>query len=212
MGQRERFILFLVGAALGVALLMAFNSRGNPQRDERKRVADALSLPGMYYDYAVQGKSFFGHYVLGERRIKLPNGGVRRELVTGGRNRFDAEGRALPQYAILIVEEYAPGVEPTETAAVAAVDFLYADRGDVRLKPGRTLPPAALPAAVKSQVEPSGGLSVSVDPLGLKGEAAFALADLLAALPKTTDAVESAALRRIDWRREVEQIKANSTR
>jgi hypothetical protein len=61
-------------------------------------------------------------------------------------------------------------------------------------------------------VEPSGGLSVSVDPLGLKGEAAFALADLLAALPKTTDAVESAALRRIDWRREVEQIKANSTR
>jgi len=55
MGQRERFILFLVGAALGVALLMAFNSRGNPQRDERKRVADALSLPGMYYDYAVQG-------------------------------------------------------------------------------------------------------------------------------------------------------------
>jgi hypothetical protein len=191
---------------------MAFNSRGNPQRDERKRVADALSLPGMYYDHAVQGKSFFGHYVLGERRTKLPNGGVRRELVTGGRNRFDAEGRVLPQYAILIVEEYAPGVEPTETAAVAAVDFLYADRGDVRLKPGRTLPPAALPAAVKSQVEPSGGLSVSVDPLGLKGEAAFALADLLAALPKTTDAVESAALRRIDWRREVEQIKANSTR
>jgi len=212
MGQRERFILFLVGAALGVALLMAFNSRGNPQRDERKRVADALSLPGMYYDYAVQGKSFFGHYVLGERRTKLPNGGVRRELVTGGRNRFDAEGRALPQYAILIVEEYAPGVEPTETAAVAAVDFLYADRGDVRLKPGRTLPPAALPPAVKSQVEPSGGLSVSVDPLGLKGEAAFALADLLAALTKTTDAVESASLRRIDWRREVEQIKANSTR
>lgn len=212
MGQRERFILFLVGAALGVALLMAFNSRGNPQRDERKRVADALSLPGMYYDYAVQGKSFFGHYVLGERRTKLPNGGVRRELVTGGRNRFDADGRALPQYAILIVEEYAPGVEPTETAAVAAVDFLYADRGDVRLKPGRTLPPAAWPATVKSQVEPSGGLSVSVDPLGLKGEAAFALADLLAALPKTTDAVESAALRRIDWRREVEQIKANSTR
>jgi len=212
MGQRERFILFLVGAALGVALLMAFNSRGNPQRDERKRVADALSLPRMYYDYAVQGKSFFGHYVLGERRTKLPNGGVRRELVTGGRNRFDADGRALPQYAILIVEEYAPGVEPTETAAVAAVDFLYADRGDVRLKPGRTLPPAALPPAVKSQVEPSGGLSVSVDPLGLKGEAAFALADLLAALTKTTDAVESAALRRIDWRREVEQIKANSTR
>ena len=212
MGQRERFILFLVGAALGVALLMAFNSRGNPQRDERKRVADALSLPGMYYDYAVQGKSFFGHYVLGERRTKLPNGGVRRELVTGGRNRFDADGRALPQYAILIVEEYAPGVEPAETAAVAAVDFLYADRGDVRLKPGRTLPPAALPPAVKSQVEPSGGLSVSVDPLGLKGEAAFALADLLAALPKTTDAVESASLRRIDWRREVEQIKANSTR
>ena len=212
MGQRERFILFLVGAALGVALLMAFNSRGNPQRDERKRVADALSLPGMYYDYAVQGKSFFGHYVLGERRTKLPNGGVRRELVTGGRNRFDADGRALPQYAILIVEEYAPGVEPAETAAVAAVDFFYADRGDVRLKPGRTLPPAALPPAVKSQVEPSGGLSVSVDPLGLKGEAAFALADLLAALPKTTDAVESASLRRIDWRREVEQIKANSTR
>ena len=118
----------------------------------------------------------------------------------------------LFQNRLLIIEEYAPGVEPAETAAVAAVDFFYADRGDVRLKPGRTLPPAALPATVKSQVEPSGGLSVSVDPLGLKGEAAFALADLLAALTKTTDAVESASLRRIDWRREVEQIKANSSR
>lgn len=212
MGQRERFILFLVGATLGVALLMAFNSRGNPQRDERKRVAEALSLPGMYYDYAVQGKSFFGHYVLGERRTKLPNGGVRRELVTGGRNRFDAEGRVMPQYAILVIEEYAPGVEPAETAAVAAVDFFYADRGDVRLKPGRTLPPGALPASVQPQAEPAGGLSVSVDPRSLKGETAFVLADLLAGLPKIADAVESAALRHIDWRREVEQIKANSTR
>ena len=118
----------------------------------------------------------------------------------------------MPQYAILIVEEYAPGVEPAETAAVAAVDFFYADRGDVRLKPGRALPPAALPASVQPQAEPSGGLSVSVDPRSLKGETAFALADLLAGLPKTADAVESAALRHIDWRREVEQIKANSTR
>ena len=53
---------------------------------------------------------------------------------------------------------------------------------------------------------------LSVDPRSLKGETAFALADLLAGLPKIADAVESAALRHIDWRREVEQIKANSTR
>jgi len=212
MGQRERFILFLVGAALGVALLMAFNARGNPQRDERKRVADALSLPGMYYDHAVQGKSFFGHYVLGERRTKLPTGGVRREVVTGGRNRFDADGRALPKYALLIVEQYAPGVEPSETATVAAVDFFYADRGEVRLKPGRTLAPGALPPAVKSVTDESGRLQLTVDAAGLQGGAAFFLADLLAGLPPAAEAVESAALTHVDWRREVEQIKANSSR
>ncbi|NBX34234.1 hypothetical protein EBR16_02540, partial [bacterium] len=170
MGQRERFILFLVGAALGVALLMAFNARGNPQRDERKRVADALSLPGMYYDYAVQGKSLFGHFVLAERRTKLPAGGTRREIVTGGRNRFDADGRALPQYALLVVEQYAPGVEPAETAAVASVDFFYADRGEVHLKAGRALPAGILPADVKSRADEQGRLQVTVDPQGLKGE------------------------------------------
>jgi hypothetical protein len=212
MGQRERFILFLVGAALGVALLMAFNARGNPQRDERKRVADALSLPGMYYDHAVQGKSLFGHFVLGERRTKLPDGGTRREIVTGGRNRFDPDGRPLPQYALLIVEQYAPGVEPAETAPVASVDFFFADRGEVRLKAGRALPAGALPTDVKPQAAEPGRVPVTVDPRGLKGDAAFRLADLLAALSKTTDAVESASLRRIDWRREVEQIKANSSR
>ena len=212
MGQRERFILFLVGAALGVALLMAFNARSNPQRDERKRVADALSLPGMYYDYAVQHKPFFGHYLLGERRTKLPDGGIRRELVTGGRNRFDAEGRALPQYAILVVEQYAPGVEPTETASVASVDFFYADRGEIRLKPGQALAPGALPVTVKSRPDAAGVLQVAVDPQGLKGVAAFALADVLAGLTKAAPAVESAALTHVDWRREVEQIKANSSR
>ena len=212
MGQRERFILFLVGAGLGVALLMAFNARGNPQRDERKRVAESLTLPGMYYDYALQHKSFFGHYVLGERRTKLADGGVRRELVTGGRNRFDADGRARPQYALLVVEQYAPGVEPAETASVASVDFFYADRGEVRLKPGRSLPAGVLPVAVRSLADELGVLHLSVDADGLKGDAAFRLADLLAGLTKATDAVESAALSHVDWRREVELIKANSTR
>lgn len=212
MGQRERFILFLVGAALGVALLMAFNARSNPQRDERKRVADALSLPGMYYDYAVQGKSFFGHYVLAERRTKLPSGGVRRELVTGGRNRRDADGRDLPPYALLIVEHYAPGVEPAETAPVASVDFFYADRGELRLKPGRILPADSLPVGVKAQAGEPGRLQVTVDAASLKGAAAFFLVDLLAGLPKAVEAVESAEPRHVDWRREVEQIKANSSR
>ncbi len=212
MGQRERFILFLVGAALGVALLMAFNARGNPQRDERKRVADALSLPGMYYDHAVQGKSLFGHFVLGERRTKLPDGGTRREIVTGGRNRFDADGRAMPQYALLIVEQYAPGVEPAETAPVVSVDFFFADRGEVRLKAGCALPAGALPADVKTQAGEAGRVPVTVDPQALKGAAAFRLADVLAGLAHATEAVESAALAHVDWRREVEQIKANSSR
>jgi hypothetical protein len=211
MGQRERFILFLVGAALGVALLMAFNARSNPQRDERKRVANALTLPGMYYDHAVQGKSLFGHFILGERRTKLPSGGTRRELVTGGRNRFDVEGRVLPQYALLVVEQYAAGVEPSETAPVTAVDFFYADRGEVRLKPGRTLPASALPLTVKT-VADNATLRLTLDPQGLKGAAAFGLVDLLAGLTQATDTVESASLTHVDWRHEVEQIKANSSR
>jgi len=98
------------------------------------------------------------------------------------------------------------------TAAVAAVDFFYADRGDVRLKPGGILPTDFLPVGVKAQAGEPGRLQVTVDAAGLKGAAAFFLVDFLAGLPKAVEAVESAAPRHIDWRREVELIKANSSR
>jgi hypothetical protein len=65
---------------------------------------------------------------------------------------------------------------------------------------------------VRSLADELGVLHLSVDADGLKGDAAFRLADLLAGLTKATDAVESAALSHVDWRREVELIKANSTR
>jgi hypothetical protein len=69
-----------------------------------------------------------------------------------------------------------------------------------------------LPADVKPQAGDPGRVQVTVDPQGLKGAAAFLLADALAGLAKGADDVESAALAHVDWRREVEQIKANSSR
>lgn len=91
------------------------------------------------------------------------------------------------------------------------MDFFYADRGEVRLKPGRTLPAGAMPLTVKT-VADNGTLRLTLDPQGLKGAAAFGLVDLLAGLTQATDTVESASLTHVDWRHEVEQIKANSSR
>jgi len=53
MGQRERFVIFLVGALLGIVLLLGGKSCGSEKKDQLRSVRSSLSMAPMMYDYGV---------------------------------------------------------------------------------------------------------------------------------------------------------------
>lgn len=212
MDARTRFIVFGAGACLGALLLWFFNRHGAPVREHRKSVMASLSLPGMYYDTSVQQKALFGHFVLAERRSKRADGGVRRELITGGRNRFDEDGRALPNDLILVTEDYAPGVEPAEEAKVASVSFAFADRADILFRDGPTdwkLDGRFVLKSVAVSGDNSRDRLLLRDVAHLKGEAFFALVDYVRDIDGKPPVV-SARLGVIDWKAEADLIRKES--
>jgi len=215
MDSRQRFLTFGVGALVGVLVLWGFNRQADPAREARREVLASLSLPGMYYDHAVLGKPLFGHFVLAERVFQLPSGVVTRQIITGGRNRFDREGRPLPHDLLLVTERYPAGTEPREDAVVASFAFAHADRGEVELAPGadraRLGQGLAFPLRVAEAEGRPGVLLVSADLAAAKGPAAFALADHLEELARSGVA-RRAAPRAIDWQAEAERIRKESLR
>jgi hypothetical protein len=210
MDSRTRFIVFVVGASLGAFMLWFFNQHGKPAREYRKSVMVSLSLPGMYYDSAVQQKPLFGHFILAERQQKRSDGTLCRELITGGRNRFAEDGRALPNELILVTEIFAAGVTPAEDAKVSEVSFAHADRAEIVF--------TEMPAGWvwHSQFE------VKADPVKpllkqvalrnaslLKGEALFVLVDFIQ-FAQRNPFVTSAKLGAIDWKAEADLIRKES--
>ena len=47
MGQRERFVIFLVGALLGVVLLLGGKSCGSEKKNQLRAVRSSLSMAPM---------------------------------------------------------------------------------------------------------------------------------------------------------------------
>ena len=211
MDARTRFIVFGAGACLGALLLWFFNQHGAPVREHRKSVMASLSLPGMYYDTSVQQKPLFGHFVLAERRTQRADGGIRRELITGGRNRFDEDGRALPNDLILVTEDYAPGVEPAEKAKVAAVSFAFADRAEVAFRQDLPLDWKwdARFEAKPDSAKPNHHWLRLRDVAGLKGDNLFDLVDYVRHLEHAGPVI-SARLGPIDWKAEADLIRKES--
>ena len=214
MGQRERFILFLAGALLGVGILWGLNSHSRPEKEAHRKVRESLSLPGMMYDYAVTKKGFYGHYVKFEKVDKLADGSQQRTVVTGGRRHYDpANGRELPEEYLWIQETYAPGTALAEAGPVTRYSFAYADRIVLKIRPGHQA------AEVRLQSD-----DVAAPVAGKEGQAMLPLvlwqklpggapwADLPSLLRqlRSHPAVESAELVSIDWEKEAEVIKANS--
>lgn len=216
MDPKQRFLTFGVGALVGVLLLWGFNRQADPAREARREVMTSLSLPGMYYDHAVQGRPLHGHFVLSERVFQLPTGVVTRQITTGGRNRFDREGRPMPNDLLLVTERYPPGTQPTEESAVSAFAFAFADRGEVELAPGGPGRAAlgkglSFPLEVREDAARPGVLLVSADLSKAKGGATFALLDHLDELARS-GAASRAAPRAIDWQAEAERIRKESLR
>lgn len=213
MGQRERFVIFLVGALLGVVLLLGGKSCGSEKQNQLRAVRSSLSMAPMMYDYAVQQKGFYGAYVLFEQVAEAKDGGKVRTLVTGGTRRYSPEGNELPEEHILIKETYAAGVVLAEPGPVSAYAFAFADRIALKLKPGHQAAEVKIAsgdvAAAWAGHEEEVLLRLDAwrkQPGGAPWGRLEALVHELSGHP----AVAEARLVRIDWVAEADLIKANS--
>ena len=212
MGQRERFVIFLVGALLGVVLLLGGKSCGSEKKNQLRMVRSSLSMAPMMYDYAVTKKGFYGKYVLFEQVAEKQGGGKVRTLVTGGTRRYSPEGKELPEEHILIKETYAAGVALAEPGPVESYEFTFADRIAIKLKPGHQafevkVASGDVAAAWAGHEE----VLLRLDAWRkLPGGAPWGKLEALVQELKSHPAVAAAHLVRIDWQAEAELIKATS--
>lgn len=212
MGQRERFVLFLVGALLGVLVLLGGKSCGSEKKDQLRMVRSSLSMAPMMYDYAVTKKGFYGRYVLFEQVAEKQGGGKVRMLVTGGTRRYSPEGKELPEEHILIKETYAAGVALAEPGPVESYEFTFADRIAIKLKPGHQAAEVKVASGdVAAAWAGHEEVLLRLDAWRkLPGGAPWGKLEALVQELKSHPAVADAHLVRIDWQAEAELIKANS--
>ena len=212
MGQRERFVIFLVGALLGVVLLLGGKSCGSEKKNQLRMVRSSLSMAPMMYDYAVMQKGFYGPYVLFEQVAEKQGGGKVRTLVTGGTRRYSPEGKELPEEHILIKESYAAGVALAELGPVQSYEFTFADRIAIKLKPGHQASEVKVASGdVAAAWTGHEEVLLRLDAWRkLPGGAPWGKLEALVQELKSHPAVAEAHLVRIDWQAEAELIKANS--
>lgn len=212
MGQRERFVIFLVGALLGVVLLLGGKSCGSEKKNQLRMVRSSLSMAPMMYDYAVMQKGFYGPYVLFEQVAEKQGGGKVRTLVTGGTRRYSPEGKELPEEHILIKETYAAGVALAEPGPVQSYEFTFADRIAIKLKPGHQASEVKVASGdVAAAWAGHEEVLLRLDAWRkLPGGAPWGKLEALVQELKSHPAVAEAHLVRIDWQAEAELIKANS--
>ncbi len=212
MGQRERFVIFLVGALLGVVLLLGGKSCGSEKKNQLRMVRSSLSMAPMMYDYAVTKKGFYGKYVLFEQVAEKQGGGKVRTLVTGGTRRYSPEGKELPEEHILIKETYAAGVALAEPGPVAAYAFTFADRIALKLKPGHQAAEVEIASGdVAAAWAGHEEVLLRLDAWRKQpGGAPWGQLETLVRELNDHPAVAEAKLVRIDWVAEADLIKANS--
>ena len=212
MGQRERFVIFLVGALLGIVVLLGGKSCGSEKKNQLRMVRSSLSMAPMMYDYAVTKKGFYGKYVLFEQVAEKQGGGKVRTLVTGGTRRYSPEGKELPEEHILIKETYAAGVALAEPGPVESYEFTFADRIAIKLKPGHQASEVKVASGdVAAAWTGHDEVLLRLDAWRkLPGGAPWGKLEALVQELKSHPAVADAHLVRIDWQAEAELIKANS--
>jgi hypothetical protein len=212
MGQRERFVIFLVGALLGIVLLLGGKSCGSEKKNQLRAVRSSLSMAPMMYDFAVMKKGFYGKYVLFERVAGIKDGGNVRTLVTGGTRRYSPEGKELPEEHILIKETYVAGVALAEAGPVASYEFTFADRIAIKLKPGHQAAEVKLQSGDVAVAWPGHEeVIVRLDAWRkLPGGAPWGQLEALVRELNGHPAVAEARLVRIDWQAEADLIRANS--
>jgi hypothetical protein len=214
MGQRERFVVFLVGAMMGVGILLAGRSCGHEKQDQLRQVRTALHLPPMMYDYAVTHKGFYGHYVLFAKVTTTPTAQI-REVVTGGSRHYDAQGHELPEEYLWITETYDLGTPLAEAGPVKSYLFAYADRVQLTLRPGHKASEVTSPggeAAQEVSGHPEQALLSLRSWLKQSGSAPWANVPGFITSLSQNPAVASAQWVKIDWEADADLIRANTSK
>jgi len=215
MGQRERWLIFLLGSLIGAGLLWTFKTQSEPARTEKRLVREALKLPGMMYDFAVTQKGFYGHYVLFESVETLSDGSKVRSIVTGGRRHYNADGNELPQEYLFITETYAPGTPLAEAGPVTHYTFSFADRLTIKLRKGYSAADVTNEYGdIGTPVPDRHDLVTLKLTKWIKNHQARdwrKLNEIIKELSKKS-AVQSVELTKIDWQSEAELIKQNSNK
>jgi len=215
MGQRERWLIFLLGSLIGAGLLWTFKTQSEPARTEKRLVREALNLPGMMYDFAVTQKGFYGHYVLFESVETLSDGSKVRSIVTGGRRHYNADGNELPQEYLFITETYAPGTPLAEAGPVTHYTFSFADRLTIKLRKGYSAADVTNEYGdIGTPVPDRHDLVTLKLTMWIKSHQARdwrKLNDIIKELSKKS-AVQSVEFTKIDWQSEAELIKQNSNK
>ena len=215
MGQRDRWLIFMLGALIGAGLLWTIKTQSEPARTEKHRVRESLNLPGMMYDYAVTKKGFYGHFVLYESIETLSDGSKVRTIVTGGRRHYNAEGNELPQEYLFITETYAAGTPLAEAGPVTHYTFAFADRLTIKLRKGYSAADVTSDFGdVATPVADRHDLVTLKLTKWIKSHEAkdwSKLNDVIKGL-SNKPAVHSVELTQIDWQSEADLIKQNSTK
>ncbi len=215
MGQRDRWLIFMLGALIGAGLLWTIQTKSEPARTEKRRVRESLNLPGMMYDYAVTKKGFYGHFLLFESVETLSDGSKVRSIVTGGRRHYNEEGNELPQEYLFITETYAAGTPLAEAGPVTQYTFAFADRLTVKLRKGYSASDVTSDFGdVATPVANQPDLVTLKLTQWIKSHQAkdwSKLNDLIKAVSKKSS-VQSVELTKIDWQNEAELIKQNSNK
>lgn len=202
MNKTQRILFFCIGLVLGLIALRHILA----DRAAKKEAADTRdarrNIPGMLRAYALKGAPVYGEGVLESKTGPGEEGFAQtRRVLTGGRTRYDADGRPLPEEFMAVTEYYAEAGPLTEATPVQKYEFAYADR--VRVTVREAADTAKVFAAVKSlgaHLHPVPGSPRVVMVSHAKPNLDFVPA-VLAAL-KADPVVVSAEPVRLDWVKE----------
>lgn len=205
MNKTQRILFFCIGLVVGLIALKHILA----DRAAKKEAADLRdsqrNIPGMLREYALNGAPIYGEGVLESKTGPGADGFAQtRRVLTGGRTRYDPEGRPLPEEFMAITEYYAGSGPLTDKTPVSKYDFIYADRVSVKLR--EAADSAKVFAAVKSlgaHLHPVPGAPLVVMVRHTKPGLDFVPA-VLAAL-KSEPGVVSAEPVRLDWVKEAKR-------
>lgn len=205
MNKSQRILFFCIGVVLGLMVVRHLLE----SRSQKKQVSEAFeakrNIPGMLVDYAQEGRPVYGEGVLEAVTGPGAEGFAQtRRVLTGGRNRVDENGAALPPDFLAITEYYAETGKLTANTPVKRYEFAYADRIRVTVsEPAATAKVFQAVKALDANLVPDTGSRTAVT-VRFRAPKLATVGEALALL-KAVPEVVSAEPVKLDWTAEIKK-------